>query len=89
MDAAVSLKGSAHKDTLKDAVHDSKLKSPRHKNDSLLEVWTVRAQGAPGAVPTPPNPDVQDVPMDTAGTSRKRTAEAGQERMKRIVECAT
>ena len=23
----------------------------------------------------PPNPDVQDIPMDTAGTSRKRSAE--------------
>ena len=31
--------------------------------------------GAPGAVPAPPNPDVQDIPMDTAGTSRKRSAE--------------
>ena len=31
--------------------------------------------GAPGAVPAPPNPDVQDIPMDTAGPSRKRSAE--------------
>ena len=31
--------------------------------------------GAPGAVPVPPNPDVQDSPMDAAETSRKRSAE--------------
>ena len=36
MDATVSLKGSAHKDTPKDAVDDSKLKSPRRKKNESV-----------------------------------------------------
>ena len=86
-------KGSELKDTLKDAVTDSKLKSPRWKKErARLTTAYVRSlprdgrepgagAEAPAAVPAPPRSDeVQDEPMNAREASRKHSAEgAGHE----------
>ena len=86
--------GSELKDTLKDAVHDSKLKSPRtEEGRARLTTAYLRSlprdEGrepgagaeAPAAVPAPPRSDeVQDEPMNAREASRKRSAQdAGHE----------
>ena len=76
-----SQKGSERKDTPRDAVHDSKLKSPRQTKETTSDNSTAAESSGAPTVPVPPLPDeVQDVPMDAMETSRKRSAEdAGHE----------
>ena len=70
-------KESELQDTLKNAVHDSKLKSPTRKKEKHA---LPRDEGggpgagveAPVAVPVPRSDEVQDEPMNAEETSRKQ-----------------
>ena len=92
--ADASRRGSEPKETPKDAVHDSKPKSPRTE-EGRTRLTSAHLRGlprdegrgpgagveAPAAVSAPPRSDeVQDEPMNAEETSRKRSAEdAGHE----------